>query len=67
MDPKVRPVRQRRRKFNEERHLAIRQETLKLLTVGHIREIQYPEWLTNVMLVKKTNGKWRMCVDLPDF
>ncbi|XP_068466346.1 uncharacterized protein [Phaseolus vulgaris] len=63
MDPQVKPVRQRRRKFNEERRQAIRDETLKLLTAGHIKEIQYPEWLANVVLVKKSNGKWRMCVD----
>jgi len=31
MDPKVRPVRQRRRKFNEERHLVVQEETKKLL------------------------------------
>ena len=23
----------------------------------------YPDWLANVVLVKKANGKWRMCVD----
>jgi len=57
MDPQVRPVRERRRKFNEERQLVIEQETQKLLSVGHIREIQYPEWLANVVLVKKTNGE----------
>ena len=66
MDPKVRPVRQRRRKFNEKRRQVIREETRKLLSVGHIREIQYPEWLGNVVLGKKANGKWRMCVDLMD-
>jgi len=33
------------------------------LEVGHIREIQYPEWLANMVLVKKANGKWRMCVN----
>jgi len=66
MDPKVRPVRQRRRKFNEERLLVVQEETKKLLSVGHIREIQYPEWLANVVLVKKANGKWRMCVDFTD-
>ncbi|XP_068498312.1 uncharacterized protein [Phaseolus vulgaris] len=66
MDPKVRPVRQRRRKFNEERRLVVQEETKKLLSVGHIREIQYPEWLANVVLVKKANGKWLMCVDFTD-
>jgi len=66
MDPKVRPVRQRRRKFNEERRLVVREETKKLLNADHIREIQYPEWLANVVLVKKANGKWRMCIDFTD-
>jgi len=66
MDLKVRPMIQRRRKFNDERRLVIKEETQKLLSVGHIREIQYPEWFTNVVLVKKANGKWRMCVDFMD-
>ena len=66
MDAKVRPVRQRRRKFNEERRLVVKEETKKLLSVGHIREIQYLEWLANVVSVKKANGKWRMCVDFTD-
>ena len=66
MDAKVRPVRQRRRKFNQERCLVVKEETQKLLSGGHIREIQYPEWLANVVLVKKANGKWRMCVDFTD-
>jgi len=66
MDATVRPVRQRRRKFTEERQLVVREETQKLLRAGHIREIQYPEWLANVVLVKKANGKWRMCVDFTD-
>jgi len=66
MDAKVRPVRQRRRKFNKERCLVVKEETQKLLSAGHIREIQYPEWLANVVLVKKANGKWRMYVDFTD-
>ena len=57
---------QRRRKFNEERRQAVRDETQKLLVAGHIREGQYPEWLANVVLVKKSNGKWCMCVDFTD-
>jgi len=66
MDAKVRPIRQRRRKFNEERRLVVKEETHKLLGAGHITEIQYPEWLANVVLVKKASGKWKMCVDFTD-
>jgi len=66
MDPKVRSVRQRRKKFNEEKRPIIKEETKKLLSADHIREIQYPEWLANAVLVKKANGKWKMCVDFTD-
>ena len=66
MDATVRPVRQRRRKFNEERRLVVKEETQKLLSAGHIWEMQYHEWLANVVLVKKANEKWRMCVDFTD-
>ena len=34
-----------------------------MLTTGFIREMYFPEWLANVILVKKANGKWRMCMD----
>ena len=33
---------------------------------GFIREVYYPDWLANVVLVKKANGKWRMCSDFTD-
>ena len=26
----------------------------------------YPDWLSNVVMVKKASGKWRMCVDFTD-
>jgi len=39
MELKVRPVHQRRRKFNEERRRVIKEETNKLLSASHIREI----------------------------
>ena len=35
----------------------------KLLAVGFIKEIQYPEWLSNVVVVPKKNDKWRVCID----
>jgi hypothetical protein len=41
-------------------------EVAKLLATGFVREVDYPEWLANVVLVKKSNNKWRMCVDFTD-
>ena len=37
-----------------------------LTTAQFIREVYYPDWLANVVMVKKANGKWRMCVDFTD-
>ena len=28
--------------------------------------MEYPEWLANIVLVKKANGKWRLCIDFTD-
>ncbi|XP_050247585.1 uncharacterized protein LOC126695025 [Quercus robur] len=66
VDPSKKPVQQRRRTFAPERDQAVAEEVTKLLTAGFIREVYYPEWLANVVLVKKANGKWRMCVDFTD-
>ena len=33
------------------------------MAVGFIEEVKYSRWLSNVVLVKKSNGSWRMCVD----
>ena len=38
----------------------------KLLSAGFIREVYYPDWLANVVLVKKAYGKWKMCMDFTD-
>ena len=46
--------------------LAIQEEVQKLLDTGIITEAYYPNWLANVVRVKKANGKWRMCIDYTD-
>lgn len=37
-----------------------------ILKTDIICEMKYPEWFANVVMVKKSNGKWRMCVDYTD-
>ena len=66
MNPKKKPVQQRQRAFAPERDQAVREEVARLLTAGFIREVYYPDWLANIVLVKKANEKWRTCVDFTD-
>ena len=66
VDPKKKPVQQRQRVFVPKRNQAITDEVNKLISTGFILEVYYLDWLANVVLVKKANGKWRMCVDFTD-
>ena len=45
---------------------AVREEVGKLLKAESVREVHYPDWLANIVLVKKSNNKWRLCVDFTD-
>jgi hypothetical protein len=61
--PYSRAVQQRLRRFDEEWRRAIGVELRKLLEAGFIKEVFHLTWQANLVLVKKKNGKWRMCVD----
>ncbi|KAM1197519.1 hypothetical protein ACFX13_009213 [Malus domestica] len=50
-------------------------EIEKLKGIGFVREVNYPTWVANVVIVKKNQTKeslllqkvlWRMCVDYTD-
>ena len=64
--PSFKPVKQKRRSFALERKKAINEVVGKLHQAGAIREVEYPKWLANVVLVKKANGKWRLCIEFTD-
>ena len=63
ISPSFKPINKKRRSFTLERQKAINEEVSKLLQENAIREVEYLEWLTNVLLVKKVKGKWRLCID----
>jgi hypothetical protein len=66
VDPSFRPRKQRLRKVSDDKAEGARNEVKRLLSAGVIREVTYPEWLANTIMVKKANGKWRMCIDFID-
>jgi hypothetical protein len=66
VDPSFRPRKQRLRKISDDKVKGARNEVKRLLSAGVIREVKYPEWLANTVMVKKTNGKWRMFIDFTD-
>jgi hypothetical protein len=66
VDPSFRPRKQRLRKMSEDKAEGARNEVKRLLNASVIREVTYLEWLANTVMVKKANGKWRMCIDFPD-
>ena len=66
VSPSFKPIKQKRRSFTQERQKAINEEVEKLLQAGAIREVEYPEWLANIVLIKKANDKWQLCIDFTD-
>ena len=63
VSPSFPPIRQKKRVFALERDRAIAEEVHKLQEASFIREVYYPNWLANVVMVKKASRKWRMFVD----
>ncbi|KAH9681850.1 hypothetical protein KPL71_027115 [Citrus sinensis] len=57
VNPHHKPVKQKRRTFNEERYDTIEQEVDRLLAAIFIRKAVYPDWVSNVVPVTKSNGK----------
>src|SRR6266498_1876220 len=62
----AKPIKQHLHRFAEDRKEAIRDELMKLTAANFIREVYHPNWLAIPVLVKKKNGKWRMCIDYTD-
>ncbi|XP_073130883.1 uncharacterized protein [Henckelia pumila] len=60
------PIIQKKRHFGPEKDAVIKEQVDELLRAGHIEEIHFPTWLSNIVLVPKSSGEWRMCVDFWD-
>jgi hypothetical protein len=58
VSPSGGPKKQNLRKMSEEKVEAAKAEVQRLLDAGFIREVVYPLWLANVVMVRKKNDKW---------
>jgi hypothetical protein len=63
VNPSMKPRKQRLHKMLDKKAPSTKVEVQRLLDAGFIREVHYPSWLANVVMVKKMNGRWRMCTD----
>jgi hypothetical protein len=52
--------------MSDDKDEGTRNKVKRLLNASVIREVTYPEWLANTVMVKKANEKWRMCIDFTD-
>ncbi|XP_076916344.1 uncharacterized protein LOC143576021 [Bidens hawaiensis] len=55
-----------KRKMGPERTKAMNEQVQDFLHSGIIREIKYQTWVANPVIVPKSNGTWRMCIDFKD-
>ena len=66
VNPSTIPKKQSPRRPSKEHADAIREDVMKLKKAGAVKEVFYPEWLANTVVVKKKSGKWRVCVNFTD-
>lgn len=64
--PNTKPVKQKKRMYGAEKREAMRLEVEKLVKAKFVKELAYSEWLANPVLVKKSNEKYRMCINFTD-
>ncbi|KAL2542735.1 Reverse transcriptase domain-containing protein [Abeliophyllum distichum] len=66
VDLKMHSKIQKRRPISTKRYGALKEEVDKFLANGFIMKPVYPQWVSNSILVRKNNHKWRLCINLSD-
>jgi hypothetical protein len=66
VNPNAKPKKQKLCKMSEEKIEVAKVEVQCLLDATFIREVRYLQWLAKVVVVRKKNGKWQMCIDFTD-
>lgn len=66
VDPSIKTRKQKLCKMSNNKAEGAKAKVKRLLSARVIREVVYPEWLANIVMVEKSNSKWRMCIDFTD-
>ena len=66
VNPLITPKKQPLGHPSKEHAEVVREEVARLKQAGAIKEVFYPEWLANTVVVKKKSGKWQVWVDFTD-
>ncbi|KAM2008683.1 hypothetical protein EV1_003300 [Malus domestica] len=64
--PKTRPIKQTQKRYRSELIPQIEHEIAKLIEAGFILEVQYPKWISNIVIVVKKSRQIHVCVDFHD-
>ena len=59
-------MKQKKQSFAPQHQKMIIEEAGKLIEAEFIKEVMYSDWLANMVLVKKVNEKWHICIDFID-
>ncbi|GJX33498.1 reverse transcriptase domain-containing protein [Tanacetum coccineum] len=63
VNPSIEPVAQKRKVMAADRTQIVSKEVEEWVSAGIVRPVRYPTWISNPVLVKKSDGTWRMCID----
>lgn len=64
--PEAKLLKQKKQTIAMERQKVIEVIVENLLETKFLEEIVYPDWLANMVVMTKSNNKWRICVDNTD-
>nr|GEW62291.1 hypothetical protein [Tanacetum cinerariifolium] len=62
----VEPVKQKKRSLTLKRNEAIHAQVKELIKANILREVKYQTWVSNPVIVKKADGRWKLCIDFTD-
>ena len=66
VNPSITPKKQPPRRPSREHADAIKDEVAKFKHAGAVKEVFYPKWLANTIVIKKKSEKWKVCVNFTD-